>query len=110
MFYKFPNTSANDSSLVLVRNCCFACLIDCINSLLDIIFKVSLTLFQSSMLIMTDLGLPSGVVINSILGNSSVDGMLDTSFFFISYQIRRDLVKLSAKMKNTDNHPYKKYL
>lgn len=79
MFYKSPNTSSKDSNLVLVRNCCFARLMDWINSLLDIIFSVSLILFQSSRLRTTDLGLPSGVVINSIFGNSTVDGILNTS-------------------------------
>lgn len=72
MFYRFLNTSLKDSNLDLARNCCFARLMDCISSLLDIIFRVSLTLFQSSRLRTTDLGLPSGVVMNSIFGNSSV--------------------------------------
>jgi len=72
MFYRFSKTSSKESNLVLVRNCCFARLIDCINSLLDIILRVSFILCQSSILITTDFGLPSGVVINSTLGISTV--------------------------------------
>ena len=83
MFYRFSKTSSKESNLGLVRNCCFARLIDWINSLLDIIFRVSLILFQSSRLKTTDLGLPSGVVINSIFGSSSVLIIVKSPYFLL---------------------------
>ena len=81
MFYKLSNTSSRESNLVLLRSWRFARLIDWISSLLDIIFSVSLILRQSSKLITTDLGLPSGVVMNSISGNSSVFGIVKSPCF-----------------------------
>ena len=87
MAYRFLNTSSKDSNLVLARNSFFALRIDCINSLLDIIFKVSLTLSQSLRLSTTDLGLPSGVVINSTFGNSSVLSNLKPPFSSINVRI-----------------------
>lgn len=90
MFYRFSKTSSKDSNLVLVRNCCFARLIDWINSLLDIIFRVSLILFQSSRLKTTDLGLPSGVVINSIFGNSSGFSMAKSPYFLLVDSLQKE--------------------
>ena len=75
MFYRFSNTSSKDNNLVLVRNCFLARLMDRVSSVLDIIFRVSVILFQSSRLRITDLGLPSGEVINSTFGNSNVFAM-----------------------------------
>ncbi len=80
MGYKFSITSSRDNSFTPERSCCFARLTDCINSLLDMIFSVSLILFQSSMLKITDLGLPSGVVMNSIFGNSSALSMIKSPY------------------------------
>jgi len=65
-----------DNNLFLLCNWNFARLIDCMSSLLDIIFSVSLILRQSSMLRTTDFGLPSEFVMNSTSGNSSVFGMV----------------------------------
>ena len=89
MSYRFSNTSLKDSNLALARNSCFARLIDCINSLLDIIFRVSLTLSQSLRLKTTDLGLPSGVAINSTFGNSSVFSNVKPPFTLIKVRITK---------------------
>lgn len=71
MLYRFSNTSSKESNFVPLLSCFFARLIDWINSLFDIIFKVSITFFQSSRLKTTDFGLPSGVVMYSILDSSN---------------------------------------
>ena len=76
MFYRLSNTSLKDNNLVLFCNWSFARLIDCMSSLLDIIFSVSLILRQSSMLRTTDFGLPSEFVMNSTSGNSRVLGIV----------------------------------
>ena len=89
MAYRFWNTSSKDSSRALARNSFFAFLIDCINSLFDIIFRVSLTLSQSLRLKTTDLGLPSGVVINSTFGNSSVFSNVKPPFALIKVRITK---------------------
>lgn len=90
MSYRFSNTSLKDSNLVLERNSFFAFRIDCINSLLDIMFRVSLTLAQSLMLRTTDLALPSGVVINSTFGSSSVFSNVKSPFYLIKIRITKD--------------------
>ncbi len=83
--WNYLTVSALDSNLDLACNCCFARLMDCISSLLDIIFRVPLILFQSSRLRTTDLGLPSGVVMNSIFGNSSAFDMIKLPLFAYLY-------------------------
>jgi YD repeat-containing protein len=62
--------------------------------LLDIIFRVSLTLSQSFRLNTTDLGLPSGVVMNSTFGSSSVFSNVKLPFSLIKVRIanREDFV------------------
>lgn len=99
MFYKLSNTSSRDSNLVLLRNWRFARLIDWISSLLDIIFSVSLTLLQSSRLKTTDLGLPSGVVMNSISGNSSVFDMFKSPCFFLFCSLSNSEVRVNGDNK-----------
>ena len=81
MLYRFSNTSLRESNLELLRICCFARLMECIKSLFDIILRVSFMRFQSSRLITTDLGLPSGEVMNSTLGASMILGIVNTSLF-----------------------------
>ena len=71
MAYRFWKTSSKENNFALPRSCCFAFLMDCNNSLFDMIFRVSVIRFQSSRLSTTDLGLPSGEVINSTFGISS---------------------------------------
>ena len=94
MFYKLSNTSLRDNNLVLFCNWNFARLIDCMSSLLDIIFSVSLILRQSSMLRTTDFGLPSEFVMNSTSGNSRVFGIVTSpcSLFMVSLAKRRGRV------------------
>lgn len=79
MLYESPNTSSNESSFALVFSCRFARLMESLSSLLDMIFRVSFTLLQSSMLMMTDLGVPSVVVMNSTFGNTSDNAIFNTS-------------------------------
>jgi hypothetical protein len=95
MFYKLSNTSLKDNSLVLFCNWSLARLIDCISSLLDIIFNVSLILRQSSMLRTTDFGLPSGVVMYSISGNSSILGITMCPYSLFASSLAKDLVRVN---------------
>lgn len=95
MFYKLSNTSLRDSNLVLLRNWRFARLMDWISSLLDMIFSVSLILLQSSRLRTTDLGLPSGVVMNSISGNSSVFGIVKSPCFLLMHSLTKSRVRVN---------------
>lgn len=95
MSYKFPNTFSKVRSLVFVRNWRFARLMDWINSLLDMIFRVSFIFSQSSMLSTTDLGLPSGVVMNSMRGNFTVIGIITTPF---SVSLTKDEVSVNYKV------------
>jgi hypothetical protein len=96
MFYKLSNTSLRESNLVvLLRNWRFARLMDWISSLLDIIFRVSLILRQSSRLKTTDLGLPSGVVMNSISGNSSAFGMFKSPYFFLNRSLANSKIRVN---------------
>ncbi len=90
MSYRFSNTSLKDSNLLWERNSFFALLIDCINSLLDIICNVSLTRSQSLRLRTTDLALPSGVVINSTFGSSSVFSNVRSPFSLIKIRIAKE--------------------
>jgi hypothetical protein len=92
MSYKLSSTSSRESSLVLLRNWRFARLMDCISSLFDIIFSVSLILRQSSRLSTTDLGFPSGVVMNSISGNSNVLDMVKSSCFSLMHSLAKGKV------------------
>jgi hypothetical protein len=98
MSYKLSNTSSRESNMVvLLRNWRFARLMDCISSLLDIIFSVSLILLQSSRLKTTDLGLPSGVVMNSISGNSSAFGIFKSPYFFLNRSLADDEVIVNKR-------------
>ena len=98
MFYKLSNTSSRESNLVvLLRNWRFARLMDWISSLLDIIFSVSLILRQSSKLKTTDFGLPSGVVMNSISGNSSAFDMFNSPNFFLNRSLADDEVIVNKR-------------
>lgn len=81
MLYRFSNTSLRESNLALLRSCCFARLMECIKSLFDIILRVSFMRFQSSRLITTDLGLPSGEVMNSTFGASIILGIQNLLVF-----------------------------
>src|SRR4030067_1525621 len=81
MLYRFSNTSLRESNLALLRSCCFARLMECIKSLFDIILRVSFMRFQSSRLITTDLGLPSGDVMNSTFGASIILGIQNLLVF-----------------------------
>lgn len=89
MSYRFLNTSSKDSNFVLPRNCFFASLTDWINSLFDIILRVSLNLFQSSRLKTTDFGLPSDVVINSTSGSSIVFCMVKIPVIIIELSLAK---------------------
>src|SRR3972149_8941161 len=102
MFYKLSNTSSRDSNLVLLRNWRFARLMDWISSLLDMIFSVSLILLQSSRLKTTDLGLPSGVVMNSISGNSSVFGIVKSPCFFLIHSLAKSRVRVNKLEAGSD--------
>lgn len=102
MPYKFPNTSLRGCNLAPDLSCCFARLMEFINSLLDIIFRVSVIRFQSSMLITTDFGLPSSEVMNSTFGSSRVFNTVKPPFFLSElnlneiYHKNNLLVKKSA--------------
>jgi len=102
MCYKLSNTSSRVSNLALLRNCCFARLIDCMNSLFDIILRVSLILFQSSIRKTTDFGLPSGVVIYSISGNSSTLGIVMYPYFLSIDSLAKDLVRVNESKIHKD--------
>src|SRR4030043_1391996 len=105
MFYKLSNTSSRESNLVvLLRNWRFARLMDWISSLLDIIFSVSFILLQSSRLKTTDFGLPSGVVMNSICGNSSAFGMFKSPYFFLIRSLANSRVRVN-KLNKQNIHP-----
>src|SRR4030042_3548460 len=98
MFYKLSNTSSRESNLVvLLRNGRFSRLMDWISSLLDIIFSVSFILLQSSRLKTTDFGLPSGVVMNSICGNSSAFDMFKSPYFFLIRSLANSRVRVNKR-------------
>ncbi len=105
MFYKFLNTSSKESNFDLLRSCCFARLMDCINSLLDIILRVSVIRFQSSRLSTTDLGLPSDEVIYSIFGISKVFSMIKFPYAVINQLYHTD----SNTVKKTFHHVEPRY-
>lgn len=92
MGYRFSITSLRDNRLAAPRSCFFARLMDCINSLLDIIFNVSVILFQSSRLTTTALGLPSVEVMYSTFGRVRVFNMITPPIVQI-YHIDRYAVK-----------------
>jgi len=96
MFYRFSSTSSKESNLVPLRSCCLARLIDRINSLSDIIFRVSFILFQSSRLKTTDFGLPSGVVINSISGNPRDFAMFLRSYPLFVFSLAKGVMRVNA--------------
>jgi hypothetical protein len=109
MVYKLSNTSSRESNLVvLLRNWRFARLMDWISSLLDIIFSVSLILLQSSRLKTTDLGLPSGVVMNSISGNSSAFDMFKSPYFFLIRSLANDGFIVNKLNEQSVNDPFSK--
>src|SRR3972149_1272736 len=102
MLYRFSNTSLRESNLALLRSCCFARLMECIKSLFDIILRVSFMRFQSSRLITTDLGLPSGEVMNSTFGASMILGIANTSLFFYRFTI----LLVSGNVKDMEEFAY----
>jgi len=104
MDYKFSITSLRDNKLVLLRSCLFARLIDCINSLLDIIFKVSVILFQSSRLSTTDLGFPSVEVMYSTFGSSRVFNIItppiERIYHINSHAVKRNWIPHQVRNDN----------